>query len=127
MQCLHGLRWKKPNIFLLSYIIVALFCPASLKRSNFYKAQEKKRALIGQLSSALWLVKYLKRVTEMLHPLPYLEYQLLWRWRQQYYSENKSYFFAYTFVRCYANLPTQWRRFVGACFNEAFKEGVDES
>ncbi len=30
-------------------------------------------------------------------------------------------FFAYTFGRCYANLPTQWRRHVGACLNEPFR------
>ncbi len=29
-------------------------------------------ALIGQLSSALWLAEYLKRETEKLHPLPYV-------------------------------------------------------
>ncbi len=31
---------------------------------------EARRALIGQLSSALLLAEYLKRETEMLHPLP---------------------------------------------------------
>ncbi len=31
---------------------------------------EARCALIGQLSSALWLAEYLKRVTEMLRPLP---------------------------------------------------------
>ncbi len=31
---------------------------------------EVRRALIGQLSSALWLAEYLKRVTELLRPLP---------------------------------------------------------
>ncbi len=30
-------------------------------------------------------------------------------------------FFAYRFGRCYANLPTQWRRHVGACLNEPFQ------
>ncbi len=34
-----------------------------LQSSLFWEA---RRALIGQLSSALWLTKYLKRVTEML-------------------------------------------------------------
>ncbi len=34
---------------------------------------EARRALIGQLSSALWLAEYLKRETEMLHPLPYCD------------------------------------------------------
>ncbi len=34
---------------------------------------EARCALIGQLPSALWLAEYLKRVTEMLHPLPYCD------------------------------------------------------
>ncbi len=38
-----------------------------LQRSSFWEA---RRALIGQLSSALWLAEYLKRETEMLSPLP---------------------------------------------------------
>ncbi len=38
-----------------------------LQSSSFWKA---RRALIGQLSSALWLAEYLKRVTEMLRPGP---------------------------------------------------------
>ncbi len=35
-----------------------------LQRSSFW---EVRRALIGHLSSALWLAEYLKRVMEMLH------------------------------------------------------------
>ncbi len=35
-----------------------------------YSFWEARRALIGQLSSALWLDEYLKHVTEMLCPLP---------------------------------------------------------
>ncbi len=38
-----------------------------LQSSSFWEA---KCALIGPLSDALWLAKYLKRVTEMLRPLP---------------------------------------------------------
>ncbi len=41
-----------------------------LQSSSFWEA---RRALIGQLSSALWLAEYLKRVTEMLRPSPYCE------------------------------------------------------
>ncbi len=37
-----------------------------LQKSSFWEAS---RALIGQLSGALWLTKYLKRETEMLHRL----------------------------------------------------------
>ncbi len=39
-----------------------------LQISSFW---EERCALISQLSSAFWLAKYLKRVTEMLRPLPY--------------------------------------------------------
>ncbi len=41
-----------------------------LQSSSFWQA---RCALIGQLSSALWLAEYLKRVTEMLHPSPYCD------------------------------------------------------
>ncbi len=60
-------------IFHILYIIVAPLCSSFLKRiqsSSFWKT---RRALIGQLSSALWLAEYLKRETEMLHPLPYCD------------------------------------------------------
>ncbi len=39
-----------------------------LQSSSFWEA---RRALIGQISSAMWLAKYLKREMEMLRPLPY--------------------------------------------------------
>ncbi len=45
--------------------------PAFLKRIDFYKSSsfwEARRALIGQLSSALWLAEYLKCETEILPP-----------------------------------------------------------
>ncbi len=52
---------KKLIIFHILYIIVAPLCPVFLKRVDFYKAHHsEKRALIGQLSSALWLAEYLK-------------------------------------------------------------------
>ncbi len=41
-----------------------------LQSSSFW---EVRCALIGQLSSALWLAEYLKCVTEMLRPLPYCD------------------------------------------------------
>ncbi len=41
-----------------------------LQSSSFWEA---RRALIGQLSSALWLAEYLKHETEMLHPSPYCD------------------------------------------------------
>ncbi len=72
-MCLCSLRFKKHIIFHILYIIVAPLIPAFLKRVDFYKAHRSKKArctLIVQLSSVLWLAEYLKRVTEMLHPLP---------------------------------------------------------
>ncbi len=41
-----------------------------LQSSSFW---EVRCALIGQLSSALWLDEYLKRETEMLSPSPYCD------------------------------------------------------
>ncbi len=41
-----------------------------LQSSSFWEA---RRALIGQLFSALWLAEYLKHVAEMLRPLPYCD------------------------------------------------------
>ncbi len=41
-----------------------------LQSSSFWEA---RCALIGQLSSVLWLAEYLKRVTEILRPLPYCD------------------------------------------------------
>ncbi len=46
-----------------------------LQSSSFWEA---RYALIGQLSSALWLAEYFKRVTEMLRPLPYCD-TVSWR------------------------------------------------
>ncbi len=73
-MCLCGLRFKKHIIFHILYIIGAPLCPAFLKRVDFYKAhRSEKRALIGQLSGALWLAEYLKREMEMLCPLLYCD------------------------------------------------------
>ncbi len=41
-----------------------------LQSTSFW---EVRRALIGQLSCALWLAEYLKRVMEMLRALPYCD------------------------------------------------------
>ncbi len=41
-----------------------------LQSSSFWEA---RRALIGQLSSVLWLAEYLKREMEMLRPSPYCD------------------------------------------------------
>ncbi len=60
-----------------------------LQSSSFWKAQW---ALIGQISSALWLAAYLKRVSEMLPRYHIWKHTVSpMTWQQQYYSENKSY------------------------------------
>ncbi len=41
-----------------------------LQSSSFWEA---RRAVIGQISSALWLDEYLERETEMLRPSPYCD------------------------------------------------------
>ncbi len=47
MQCLCVLRFKKHIIFHIPYVIVAPFCPAFLKRVNFYKAHRfEKRGVL---------------------------------------------------------------------------------
>ncbi len=66
--------WFKVKIFHILYIIVAPLCPDFLKRFlQSWTFWEARRALIGQLFSALWLAEYLKRVTEMLRHLPYCD------------------------------------------------------
>ncbi len=74
-MCLYGLRLK--NILFSTYctLLLLLYAPPFwnsrfLQSSSFWEA---RRALIGQLSSALWLAEYLKCETEMLHPLPYCD------------------------------------------------------
>ncbi len=63
-----------------------------LQSSSFWKA---RCALIGQLSSVLWLAKYLKLETETLCPNHIWKRMATtwWQWRQQYCSENKMYAF----------------------------------
>ncbi len=80
-MCLCGLRFKKHIIFHILYNSVSPLCPAFLKRANFLQISsvwEVRRALIGQLSSALWLAEYLKPETEMLRPLQYCD-AVSWR------------------------------------------------
>ncbi len=67
---------KKHITFHILYIIVAPLCSAFLKRVKFLQCLsfwEMRCALIGQLSSALWLAEYLKRGAEMLRPLSYCQ------------------------------------------------------
>ncbi len=62
---LWGLRFK--NTLFFTYCVLLLLCLSEMRRllqsSSFWEA---RRALIGQLSGALWLAEYLKRETEML-------------------------------------------------------------
>ncbi len=73
MQCVYAVRGSKNTLF-------STYCCSSMPRfsethrflqsSSFWEA---RRALIGQLSSALWLAEYLKREMEMLRRLPYCD------------------------------------------------------
>ncbi len=91
-------------------------CSSMLRLSETHRFCSEKWGVLWLASyRAFWLVEYLKRVPEMLHPLPYLETHSIsatWWQRQQYYSENKSYnfFLCVNNGWCYANLPTQWCR-----------------
>ncbi len=91
-MCLCGLRLKKHIIFHILYIIVAPLCSAFLKHRNTFLQSssfwEARRAMIGQLSSALWLAEYLKRETEMLCPLTVLWCRVLARW----HKNNKTHY-----------------------------------
>ncbi len=66
---------KKKKLFSTYCTLLLLYAPPSetrqfLQSSTFWEA---RRALIGQLSSALWLAEYLKREMEMLRPSPYCD------------------------------------------------------
>ncbi len=73
---LCGLRFKKHIIFHILYIYCCSSMPRLSETCRFLQSSsfwEARRALIGQLSSALWLAKYLKRETEMLCSSPYCD------------------------------------------------------
>ncbi len=61
MRCVYMVRGKKKKHILFHILYITKLI---VLRSEVWEA------LIGQLSSALWLAKYLKRLTEMLRPLP---------------------------------------------------------
>ncbi len=72
-MCLCSLRLKNTLFSTYCTLLLLLYAPPSetrrfLQSSSFWEA---RCALIGQLSSALWLAEYLKRETEMLCPSPY--------------------------------------------------------
>ncbi len=55
MQCVYAVQGSKNFIFYIIhytlYIIVALLCPAFLKRADFYKAHRSKKRGVD-----LWLI-----------------------------------------------------------------------
>ncbi len=75
--CVFGvMQCVKHIIFHILYIIVVPLCPwlsETLQYLQILPFWDARCALIGQLSSALWLAEYLKRETEMLRPLPYCD------------------------------------------------------
>ncbi len=76
MQCVYVVRGSKNTLFsTYCTLLLLLYAPPSetrkfLQSSLFWEA---RCALIGQLSSALWLAECLKRETEMLRPSPYCD------------------------------------------------------
>ncbi len=79
VECDVFVRFKKKKniISQILYIIVAPLCSAFLNERRLFLQSssfwEARCALIGQLSSALWLAEYLKCETEMLRLLPYCD------------------------------------------------------
>ncbi len=75
-MCLCSLRFKKTHYFPHT---VHYCCSSMLRYSEMCRflqsssLWEARRALIGQLSSALWLAEYLKREAEMLRPSLYCD------------------------------------------------------
>ncbi len=118
MQCLRGLRLKK--------------------HISFHKALpfwNKNKAHHSEKRGVLWLASYPVRCDwpntsstwQMLRPLPYLEthsFSTTWRRGNNTTARIKvtPSFFAYTFGQCYANLPTQWRRFWGGVWRRDFRK-----
>ncbi len=92
--CLRSLRFKKHIIFHILYIIVAPLCPAFLKHADFYKAHRSEKR------GVLWLARYpvccdwpnTSGVLWNVTPLTIFG-NTQGAWRQQYYSENRSYAF----------------------------------
>ncbi len=73
------IMWVKVQKNILFQHTVHYCCSSMLRLSEthqFLKSSlfwEARCALIGQISSAMWLAEYLKRVTDMLCPLPYCD------------------------------------------------------
>ncbi len=66
----------KKTLFSSNCTLFLLLYPRLSETHRFLQSSslwEARCALIGQLSSALWLAEYLKHVTEMLRPLPYFD------------------------------------------------------
>ncbi len=74
-MCLCGLRFKNTLYSTYCTLLLLLYALPFWNVSIFTKliVLRARRALIGQLSSALWLAEYLKRVMEMLHPSLYCD------------------------------------------------------
>ncbi len=76
MQCVYVVRGSKKHNFphTVHYCCSSMLRLSEMRKflqsSSFWEA---RCALIGQLTSALWLAKYHKREPEMLHPLPYYD------------------------------------------------------
>ncbi len=113
---------QKHIIFHILYIIVDPLCPTFLKRVDFYKAHRSEKLCV------LWLASYPVCCdwpnTSSVWQKCYTLYHI-WKHTtslQLGSGDNNTTarikvtpsFFAYTFVRCYANLSTPWHRHEGA-------------
>ncbi len=63
MQCVYAVRGKKPTFF-STYCTLLLLFYESVYLNKALRCMLWLYALIGQLSGALWLADYLKRVTD---------------------------------------------------------------
>ncbi len=128
-MCLRNLSFKKHIIFTY-HTLLLLLSSAFLKPRRFLQSSSfwnARCALIGQLSSAVWLAEYLKRVMEMLCSYHIWNHTVSPRHGGGGNNTTARIkvtpsFFAYTFGRCYANLLTQWRRFVGCVWMRCFRK-----
>ncbi len=113
------------------YIIVTSLCPAFLKHIIFYKAHCSEKRSVFSLPSYTVRCDWLN--TSSVRLKCYDPYHILKHTASPWHGsggDNTKARIKVMPLRKHlggvANLPTKWRRYVGACLNEPFQEGVDE-
>ncbi len=129
-MCLCGLWFKKHIIFHILYIIVASLCSTFLKHIDFYKAHHFESEVCSDWPAIQCVVIGGYCYCSFGSPnkvVSLSQRNTVSPGHGAGGSNNTTArikitpsFFAYTFGRCFANLPTQWRRHVGVCLNEPF-------